>query len=573
MRHYYLTLVFLLFPFFLLGQTNKKQYNYRMPMDLRIYLSGSFAELRSDHFHSGIDIRTAGVEGQKVFAIEDGFVSRVAVSPYGFGKAVYISHPKTGHLSVYAHLQRFEGSIASYVKNQQYAAKSFTVNLYPEAGLLPVKKGDLIGFSGNSGSSGGPHLHFEIRDGASQEILNPLDFGFAIKDFIRPSVQRLAVYPEDLYSTVKGINNPAFFEVQGWGENHRIKENEVVKAFGNISFGITTHDTHNDTPNKNGVYSIELFIDSLLLFAFKADRFSFDETRYVNSMIDYTFFIKNQSRIVRTAIDPYNKLGLYDYVKSNGIFNVEDNKTYHAEYLVKDYNGNISRLPFVIKGEKPVAPLKLTEIDSCKKLVVAGKSYSIRTKEFEAIFPSDAFYRDVLIETKTVADNNYLSDIITVGETQIPVHKNYILTIAPKNHTVPTSKMLVLYLEKGKAPASIGGKFEEGKVKVSTRKLGRFAISADTVSPEIRPLNFYNGLNVDTLKSLRVEIKDALSGIESFYPTLNGKWILMDYDAKNNLLVYIIDEQMVPGDNTFKLEVSDQYNNKKVFEAVLKKSR
>ncbi|MDO8897816.1 MAG: M23 family metallopeptidase, partial [Bacteroidales bacterium] len=245
---YFFTLVILLTSLIGKGQQQSAKTNFRPPMDLTIFLSGTFGEMRSNHFHSGIDIRTQGVEGHLVFAIEDGFVNRVAVSAVGFGKVVYLSHPKTGHVSVYAHLQRFNKEIGQYVKNQQYKNESFSVNLFPESNLLPVKKGDLIGYAGNSGSSGGPHLHFEIRDGATQEVLNPLDFGFKTKDFIRPNISRLAIYPEGDKSRINGRNAAAFFEVQGWGESHRIKDNAAVKAFGEVSFGITTYDTHNDTP-------------------------------------------------------------------------------------------------------------------------------------------------------------------------------------------------------------------------------------------------------------------------------------------------------------------------------------
>jgi hypothetical protein len=323
---------------------------YRPPLDIPLLLSGTFAELRSDHFHSGVDFRTQGVEGHKIFAIEDGYVSRVAVAPGGFGKAIYVDHPSTGHTSVYAHLQRFHGKLADYVKSEQYQAQNFTVNLLPEAGRFPVKKGDIIGFSGNSGSSGGPHLHFEIRDSRSQWPLNPAQFGFPIQDNIKPSITKLMVYPANEQARVNGYAKMQLYEVQGTGENHYLRDKAEVKAQGAISFGISTFDMHNGTPNKNGVYSVELFVDAIKVFHFAADRFSFDETRYINSMIDYSYLKKHHSRLIRTAKDPLNKLSMADYGLNNGVLLVTDTALHQALFRVTDHFGNISLLRFSIRG-------------------------------------------------------------------------------------------------------------------------------------------------------------------------------------------------------------------------------
>jgi hypothetical protein len=556
-----------------IGQQQSPKTNFRPPMDLTVFLSGTFGELRSNHFHSGIDIRTQSVEGHPVFAIEDGYVNRVAVSAVGFGKVVYLAHPKTGHVSVYAHLQRFNKEIGQYVKTQQYKSESFSVNLFPESNLLPVKKGDLIGFAGNSGSSGGPHLHFEIRDAATQEVLNPLDFGFKTKDFIRPNISRLAVYPEGDKSSINGRNAAAFFEVQGWGESHRIKDNAVVKAFGEVSFGITTYDTHNDTPNKNGVYSIELFIDSVKVFGFKADRFSFDETRYINSMIDYGFLVRNQSRIIRTKIDPLNKLSLYDGMKGSGTFVFENGKKYNAVYIVSDYHGNISKLPFTISGEKPADTSVLSKKDTIGDYVKARSEHKIAAQNYAASFPAETFYRDERIVHKSEKSSKYLSDIVTVGSREIPAHKSYKLSIKPGNYSVSKEKLLIAELGKDKKTTAVGGKFENEMLVVSTRSLGDFVVLADTVSPVVKALNFKNNSTVDTLKTLRIEVSDDLSGIESIKPSLNGKWLLMDYDAKNNLLVYEIDERLTFGENRFRLVVTDKCNNQTSFEAVIYKTK
>lgn len=547
-------------------------YNYRSPMDITLFLSGTFGELRSDHFHSGLDFRTGGVEGHPVYAIADGFVSRIAVSPVGFGKTIYISHPSTGHMSVYAHLQRFNTELAAYVKQEQYKAESFQVNLFPEPPMFPVKRGQLIGYAGNSGSSGGPHLHFEIRDAASQHVLNPLAFGFKVRDIIRPTITRLAVYPESAASAVQSKNAASFYEVQGWGEQHRVKDHEKIRASGLISFGISTYDTGNDTPHKNGVYSIRLLIDSLLVFGFRADRFSFDETRYINSMIDYAFLQRNQSRIVRTKVDPFNRLSLYDGMKGNGTFTIDEGKIYQAVYEVKDFYGNTSLLRFTIVGEKAPSFAAVADTGDNTQLAFGGRAFNTKGEGFELSIPANALYRDESISFSAVASRDFLSDLINTGSGDIPLHTSAELRIKPKTTLVPLNKMIIARIEKGKAPAALDTKVTGNSLSTSIRRLGSFAVLADTVNPVIRPLNFGRNTVVDTLKTLRINVIDSLSGIQRIRAELNGKWLLMDYDAKNNLLFYEIDERMLKGENHFVLTVTDKVGNAARFEAKLSKN-
>ncbi|HQQ12480.1 MAG TPA: M23 family metallopeptidase [Bacteroidales bacterium] len=566
----FLILLFLLLQLNLNAQEKQKPASYIKPVNMPVFLSGTFAELRPDHFHSGIDIRVGGVEGAAVLAVEDGFVSRVAVSPGGFGKVVYLDHPSTGHTSVYAHLQRFAPKLNAWVKKQQYAQEKFTVNLLPEKTLFPVKKGEVIGYAGNSGSSGGPHLHFEIRDAASQEVLNPMKNGFAIKDFVRPAITRLAVYPEGDESEVEGRHKPAFFEVQGWGLQHRIKDRKIIKAAGSVSFGINTHDTQNDSPNINGVFSIELFVESERVFSWKADRFSFDETRYINSFIDYAFLYDKNSRIMRTVIDPANKLGMYEGVVANGKITVNPGDTLNVVYVVKDANDNESRIPFLIVGTGLSGKaLNAKNADSTFIQLNTGKRFQYTGHGFEVDFPADALYKDEKLQLKNnKGEAGHLSDIITVGSPDVAVHKNYRLTIKAGNNKIPTQKLGIVMLDKGKK-TFVGGEYKDGFITVSTRKLGQFAVMSDSVKPTLQPVNFKNQQKVDSLKSLKITVKDDFSGIADIQPTLNGNWLLMDYDPKNNLLEYEIDERLISGKNTFKLVVKDNCGNKTTYEAVI----
>lgn len=536
---------------------------YRNPIDIPIFLSGTFAELRSNHFHSGIDIRTASKSGQKVYAIENGFVSRVAVSPGGFGKALYIDHPD-GHTSVYAHLQQFEGEIAAYVKQQQYKQESFEVNLYLEKDAIQVKKGQIVAISGNSGSSEGPHLHFEIRDSKTQEVLNPLAFGMKVQDNIRPEITRLVVYPIGDESYANNSNKKTIISATGLSEKGIPKQSIIIEASGEIAFGVTTSDQLNGVPNSNGVYSIAFYVDKNVLFNFIADCFSFDETRYINSLIDYDFLQRNKSRVIRTEIDPFNKLSMYEKAENKGILKVETGKTYQAEFIIKDFQGNISRLPFTIKGVKSKTSV-LHNNDSTLTRITAGKSFEIKEKDYFIQFETGSFYRDQMLAIQTQNTKGFLSQTVGVGSKNIPVHQRIKIGIKPVNDKIPKEKLLMVNIEKGEKPNALGGKWENGFIVTSIRSLGDFALMCDTIQPQIKPVNFTKGASVSALNRLQIEIQDEFSGISSYRGTLNNKWIMMDYDAKNYLLTYDFDENILKGKNKLVVKVVDNCGNSKVF--------
>lgn len=548
------------------GQSNVASMKLQPPLAIPLYLSGTFAELRSDHFHSGVDFRTQGVEGQKVLAIADGYVSRVAVSPTGFGKVLYIVHPGLDIMSVYAHLQEFSPDVAAYVKAQQYRQQAFGVNLFPEKELFRFKKGAVIGLSGNSGSSAGPHLHFEIRNAATQEVLNPLDFGFTVKDYIRPNILRFALYPENDDARIEGKNAVKLYEVQGWGEQHRINDNKPLELWGKVSFGISTHDTHNDTPNKNGVYSIELLIDSSKIFGFVADRFAFDETRYINSMIDYGLFIREKNRIIRSKIDPKNQLGMVDRPSGNGSFNFDEEKDYQLLYRIKDFHGNSSQLKLTVQARRPESDsLQKKSAVNTSQWFAAGSAHQIREKTFSVSLPADALYKDEQISYELRPDSSSLSAMLCFGIPEIPLHKAAQFQIALPETKIPTEKLLAVQTNANTKAVPVGGKAENGKLSFSTRKLGCFAIMADTIPPTIALKNARDGKLTESTKRIRFEIDDALSGIDKIEPLLNGSWLLMEYDPKNKLLFYDVDDLMLKGNNSFVLTVWDKQGNRTVF--------
>lgn len=555
--------------FSLQAQENTKQSQFTAPLDTKLLLSGTFGELRTDHFHSGIDIKTNGKEGEKVYAIADGYISRIKVAGTGFGKALYITHPN-GYMSVYAHLKQFTDTIESFVREEQYRRKTFRINIFPEKEQYKVKKGELIALSGNTGGSLGPHLHFEIRDAKTETPVNPLQFGFQVKDIIRPRITSIKVYPESKYSTVDHEQSSKEYKVNGWGLKHRIKDHDTIEVSGDISFGISSFDLLNGAHNKNGVYSIDLFIDTLLVYSHKMDAFSFSESRYLNSMIDYAEFINSNRRFQRTVIDPNNHLRVYGEVYNNGVYQFIDTSFHHLKYIVKDINGNISELNFVLSAS-PVDTFVIPE-KSQEGILFDWQTKNDFINDFLELHAKKGAFYDSFIFTYDTIDHNVdtlFSPIHKLHVETTPVHKWMSLAIKPD--TIPLGKedkLLIVSIDNENVASPAGGEFNDGFIVTSIRSFGNYSIAMDTIPPEIKVLNFKKKKNIDKDDILKFKVTDNCSGITSYKGTLNGEWILIEFDPKNDLMIYKPDHMVKEGENDFKLEVTDDRGNKKVFESI-----
>lgn len=538
------------------------------PVDIPIFLSGSFAELRSNHFHSGIDIKTQGKEGKNILACADGYVSRIRISPFGFGKAIYVVHPN-GFSTVYAHLRNFAPEIEKWAKSEQYRLQKFDVDLYPAAGLLKVKQGQLIAYSGNSGSSQGPHLHFEVRDSRNEEPIDPLLFGFAVKDFTRPVINGLRIYPADAESSVNGSTKPFDPELAGWGPSYRLKATDTIEAAGNIYLGLNVHDLMNNSSNKNGVNLFQVFIDSVLQFHWQANRFNFNETRYINSFIDYSTYYKTGERYMLTRRLPQNKLSFYQLLVNDGIISTEPGKTQQILIKVADGKNNESLLSFYLKGLKK---------DNTKKPESVGAqifSYQnvnqFRTAHINIAMPGKCLYEDIPFEYSAEASQPWSCSMIhKIHDPQVPLHDFFDVSIRiDSSCRVPVSQLVMVRLNKNNKPVYTGSEPDGRYLKARIREFGRYSLMADSLSPVIKALNITDGKNIRNQETIRMSISDNLSGIKTYNAYLNGKWILMDYDAKNNLLEYQFDDLLSAGKNEFKLEISDNAGNKSSYKAML----
>ncbi len=555
------------------GQSGKKDAGFRSPLDIPLYLSGSFGELRSGHFHSGIDIKTGGVTGKKVYAVADGYVSRIKISLGGYGKALYITH-YNGYVSVYGHLSGFNDTLENFIKNTQYDRESYTVEIFPPKNRFRVKKGDVIAYTGNSGSSAGPHLHFEIREAKTQYPVNPLLFkNINVADHRHPLIVQLAVYPVDDTSLVNGKNDTLILPVLGTGNKCHLKNNQAINAHGNISFGIRTYDVMDKVRNKNGVYTIDVFIDSSEVFGLKMDKISFYTTRYINSLIDYRYYQKKKRRIIRIQKDTNNRLFNYKKVENSGVFCFDDEKKHKVVFRIKDIEGNGATLAFYVKGNPEPVSKKLVKPEKHPEngvFVKFDKPLTVNGKHFTAKFPPKTFYRSFYLTYNEYdkTDTSY-SKTIVLGSRFVPVHKRFDFSIVPD--TVPGNLKPKIYM--GKIDEDniyyTGGKWNGNKVTARIREFGSYALFVDTIAPEIKPIDFPQGKLPANQKMLRIKIKDAQTGIKNYKATVNGKWLLMEYDLKNDLLTYYIDNHLPEGKNDFKLTVTDNVGNVSEYETVI----
>jgi hypothetical protein len=530
-------------------------------------LSASFAELRADHFHSGIDYRTGGVQGKDVLAIDEGYVYRIAVSPTGFGKALYVRHP-SGYSSIYAHLRSFRSDIESYVKQNQYNQKSFTVSLFPQRNQFRVERGEIIALSGNSGGSSGPHLHFELRDSATEDPVNPLLFDLGIADRMRPVIDRVILYPLTRAAAVNGSHNNAVLRAVPSDGSYGISPTTSPVIYGDVGLGIKCWDTFDNSSNRCGIYSIEMIADGLKIFSFTADRFSYSESRYINAHIDYAARAKSGEYIHRLYIQPGDRLSMYDGQVQRGVLRFHDDAEHEIKIIVTDASNNRSWVTFRLRSlsEPPLPP---AEID-CNKVLPWGKASDFTADGIRIHFPQGALYDTLWFRhTARSSSGRYLSPVHSVHNESVAIHDRIRLSIRPDTVIPGLENKLCLAIIDSKGNCSYaGGKYAYGFVSGDMTSLGDYAVTIDTVPPTAR-LSFIPGSNLSGRSQFTATIRDEFSGIRSYEMLVDDQWILAEYDAKNDLLICKPEKSHIRENNLHSLElrVTDNLGNVTVLES------
>ncbi len=539
------------------AQEDDLQDVFRSPLDIPLVLAGTFGELRSNHFHSGIDIKTQQREGLKTYAIADGIVTRIQISIWGYGKVIYIAHPN-GYTSVYGHLQKFSPKIEAFVNKIQYDKKSYEIEVFPDFGELKVDKGEVIAYTGNTGGSSGPHLHFEIRNSISEKPTNPLLYGFHIEDGTSPILKNLYAYPLGNNSIVNQSNHKIELKFSKQPDGSLLADK--VYASGIIGFGINSFDRQDMASNLNGLYAVEQLVNGEIYTSYNLESFSFSETRYINALIDYEHFGKYQQRIQQLFQTTENRISIYKELFNDGKIAITEGLDYSVEIRMKDIRNNTTKVIIPVEGKNQEVRVFKNE-EKTENYLIAKKPNTYDLGIAQVYFPPNTFSTDFFIDLQN--KNN----VVSIHHNTVPAYQNFTITFDVSGYPKEDLKQLfIARLDSKMKPNYTSTYKRENTFSTRTRNLGSYTLVKDTIAPKVRANNYKENQWLSNYKYLSLQITDDLSGIDTYSATLNGEWILMEYEPKNNTLTYNFDSNS-RSENQYKLEVivSDNVENSTTF--------
>ena len=538
--------------FSILFALNSQEYNLNSPIDLPLNLSGTFGEFRSSHFHYGLDVTTNKKPGYNVYSIDSGSVVRINVSTSGYGKALYINHPN-GLTSVYAHLKEFSPKIQEYIKTQQYLNKSYSVQKFFNNGEMKVNKGDLIGYTGNTGGSSGPHLHFEIRDTKSQNPINPLSFNYKYDDSNRPIIKSLYLFNED---DIFKKRNPKKYEIKKINDSLYIADKIVYSN--KIGIGIEVYDRQsNNNYNRNGVYEVKMFIDSVLNFSYKMDKINIDESVFRKIFYDYLLLKTKKKRIQKVYYPLNSKLNFLNHNVNTGIFKSSDKYEKDVLIEVSDWNNNKSYLNFKIEGI--TSNIIEKSIDGIE--VVPSQKYLIKKNNIEIGFKKNSFFNKVALNIE------YQNDTLRIDEDIYPLRKSYNIKIYKQvEDSIIKRQSYIGLINKNGTVSYLKTNKKDNFFSTNSSILGSYTLSRDSINPEVKPLNFSLNKDISNQKTIRLRVYDKTSGIKSYNVFINDKWALFEHEPKSNLIFHNIDDGIIKnGENKITIKVIDGVGNKTEF--------
>ena len=515
------------------------------PLKGDLGLSATFAESRIGHFHSGLDIRTGGAVGLPVLAVADGYVSRVSVSPWGGGKILYIKHPN-GYTSVYMHLSDYVGPIGRWVKEQQYKAQSYSIVEDVPEGLLPVRKGQMVALSGNTGGSAGPHLHFELRETGTGRTINPLLFGIPYRDSMKPAIRGLRIYPM--------VGNSI-------GRGYDVDKENTATVDGPFCLGIYATDAAEGSTPKNGPERIEVYLDDELFFMYTIESFVLENSRVINALVDYPVFEAQRQGYILTRALPGAEGDWIPVRQGDGIFRLAPRSRHKIQVRAYDIHDNVDERTITVNVSTSAST---TQEHSATdgKAVRYSEVASLKHPAFSAELPPYCLYADDRLATTCRMDAGYLSPVCSIEPVinKIPPHIHYKISIkgaVPQG--IDPAKVTVVRIN-GKRVNAYKTTCEGGYYSASVRDFGTFALLADTTAPTVRAVNFSEDKRLKS-KTLRIKIGDNLAGVDTYNCYLNGKWVLAEYDGKSATLFIDTTGKLQGGKNDLRVEVVDGCGN------------
>jgi len=551
-----LLIIIYIIPWIINSQEKYPKNYFSKPVEIPLILSGNFGESRTNHFHSGIDIKTQSKEGLNIISSANGYVSRIKIAHGGFGKALYIDH-YNGFTTVYGHLKKFNKEIEDYIKKIQYKRQSYEVDIYLNKNTINLKKNQIIAYSGNTGSSLGPHLHYEIRNTSNQKPLNPLLFGMDVKDTRRPEIKGLFVYtnidnnidkiiPKKL--KLKRINDSVF-------------RTNTINIKGKTGFGINVIDKQDLANNKNGVHKISTYLNKKLINSINFDGFLFEESILINTLIDYQHYINNKERILKLFKTSGNKLSFYKNLNDGLIDEIKTNSEFKIQ--VSDIKKNNIYILIPVNNEKNIIEKKIEKKSKVyyNKQVDDNFEFNFKIDKYKINIPKNTFLKntDLLIDL--------IKDTLKIINPNVPVFKN-IKIIFPNTNNKKGNYLA--NLDKNKNESFVTSRLDsKNNFETKTKKLGTFFIKNDSISPSIKSLSFKKGDWISNKNYIKFKILDKESGIKTYKGTINGKWVLFEYEYKKNQISYEFDKYYTKKSmNEVEITVEDMVGNEKIFKSV-----
>ncbi len=538
---------------------NYPQDYFMYPVEAIKSLSANFGELRSNHYHMGLDCRTDRAQNKRVLAAADGYIAKVKVEPWGFGRAIYINHPK-GLTTLYAHLNDFYPELENYIKEQQYKLKSWAVYLDIPDRFFPVTKGMFIAYSGNTGGSQGPHLHFEIRDTKTDKVLNPSLFNFPIPDNVAPDVYRLAVYDRNI-STFE--QSPQLYTLKKVNGKYVTTPLLIVAKTDKVSFGISASDRYTGSNNRNGIYETVLYENDKPIVGFQLDSISYNETRYLNAHIDYSYRSKGGSYIQHVSKLPGYNNSVYKTTNGDGVIAIDDDSVHKIKLEVKDAHGNTSIVEFDVKRSATFTekPKRDSTTYFQQKAFHPGFLNLFENDNISFYLPENSLYDSIRFEYKEINSATGFN-IYQLHNTSVPVNGYFPITIRATTNT--PDKMVMHRFANGKddykkaEPVTNGDK--TGWYRANFREFGSFQLMVDDEPPVVTPIGFYSGMNCSKQSRIVFVVKDNTEDLKSFTALLDGNWLRFSND-KGTRFIYEFDEMCPKGEHELKVIAEDMVGN------------